>query len=77
MNDESSRPRGQLIPHTSCKVQLVEATMGRAGGICSVANMGMGFRTLEYQTNETEQLLEEKAINAFKDAVKTRGRAGR
>lgn len=49
---------------------------GQSWGNCSVGNMGTGLRTLEYQTNETEQLLEEKATRAFKDAVKTHGRAG-
>lgn len=53
---------------------------GTAGGgndrQSCVGNTGMGLRTLKYQTNETEQLLEEKAISAFKDAVEVHGRAG-
>lgn len=50
MNEESASPRGQLIPCTSCKMWLVEAMTDGA----RVGNMGMGLRTLEYQTNETE-----------------------
>lgn len=75
MNEESSWPRGQLIPHTSCK-RCSWWRQWQSWGNCSVGNLSMGLRTIEYQTNETERLLEEKAISAFKDAVKTHGRAG-
>jgi len=56
----------------------MQAAAGRGNdwGNCSVGNTGVGLRILQYQANETEQLLEEKAVSAFRDAGKIHGRAG-